>query len=146
MNATGEGDARQYYDGITAAQHRELEPKLIECCHWMQPYLLPDVDPDELKPQFTPVWSPSQQEQVEMHLQQAQADDIYITNGVLSANEVRQNRFDGGYSFETSTIVGTEAPPLENPGDPDQGVAPGEDGKGGDKGGVKPKAGGQVAL
>lgn len=124
MNATGEGDARQYYDGVASEQDKQLKPKLVELLRLMHPYIAPETVLDELSPRFVPVWSPSQQELVEMHLKQAQADDIYITNGALGALEVRKNRFEGGYSFETSVEVG-EQPPLPDDvdeGDPDRGV------------------------
>lgn len=125
MNATGEGDARQYYDGIASEQDKQLKPKLVELLGLMHPYVAPETNADELSPRFVPCWSPSQQELVEMHLKQAQADDIYIQNGTLGALEVRQNRFEGGYSFETSVDALSQAPLPDDidEGDPDRGAA-----------------------
>jgi hypothetical protein len=51
---------------------------------------------------FNPVWVPSLKELIEMRKQQAETDRTYIETGVLGSEEVRKNRFVGGYSFETS--------------------------------------------
>jgi phage-related protein (TIGR01555 family) len=109
MNATGEGDARQYYDGISSEQIQTLQPKILQLASWMHPYIAPEVQLDELSVRFVPVWSPSQQELVQMHLQQAQADHIYMEDQVLTPQIVLQNRFEGGYSFETSVAVNAKA-------------------------------------
>lgn len=122
MNATGEGDARQYYDGISSEQNQQLHPKLVELIALMQPYVDPAANPMELTPRFVPVWSPSQQELVEMHLKQAQADDIYIQNGTLGADIIRKNRFEGGYSFETAIDLSESVLIPEGANDPDRGV------------------------
>lgn len=102
MNATGEGDARQYYDGIEALQDRDLRNPVNLVAHWLAPSELPKVKPDEIQVKFKPVWSLSEKDLVEAHYKQSQADALYLAQGALSPLEVRKNRFEGGYSFNTS--------------------------------------------
>lgn len=126
MDATGEGDARMYYDGVSSVQIGTVEPRLVELKNLMVPYCVPETDAEMITPRFVPVWSPSQQNQVDMHLKQAQADQIYFAmqevDGTrsLTLDEIRKNRFVGGYSFETSveTVkpVVTKAPEPVEPG------------------------------
>ncbi|MHC4649101.1 MAG: hypothetical protein ACYTBJ_26925 [Planctomycetota bacterium] len=51
--------------------------------------------------EFNPVWEPTPTELLEMKKKQAETDKTYIDTGVLTAEEVRESRFENGYSFET---------------------------------------------
>lgn len=108
MDATGEGDARLYYDNVLAEQHKHLEPKLEQLKAWMVPYCTPGTGAEAQPTQFIPVWTPSQKDIVEMHWRQSQADLNYFNmldgfgQRALSVTDVRKNRFQGGYSFDTS--------------------------------------------
>lgn len=128
MNATGDGDARQYYDGVGAEQVKELFPHIKQVAEYVAPYTLPDVSEEELVPKFRPVWTMSEKEATECRYKQAQADSLDVVNGILSRKEVRRNRFVGGYSFATSLLsTETEPPPLEFAGGaPGEGEEPGE--------------------
>jgi hypothetical protein len=51
---------------------------------------------------FKPLWQPTDQETAASRFSQAQTDQIYIVNDVLSAEEVTNSRFGGDqYSYET---------------------------------------------
>lgn len=131
LNATGEGDARQYYDSVSVEQTDELLPKLSELAQFLAPKFLPDVDPNELVPKFRPVWSMSEKEATECRYKQAQADSLDVVNGILSRKEVRRNRFVGGYSFATS-LLSTEMEPPPLPGEVAAGAPGGQEGNPGE--------------
>lgn len=105
MNATGEGDREDYIDMITSKQGTQLEPPLQYLVNLIAMYLKIKGNP---MVEFNPVWIPTHQELIEMRNKQAETDSIYIDNGVLSAEQVAENRFVGGYSFETSIEEGGE--------------------------------------
>ena len=111
MNATGEGDARQYYDMVGATQQHDLRPPLLQLARWIQPYAAPDVDPDQVSVTFRPVWSPSEKELVEMFYKMAQSDALNVVNHILTPEEVRKNRYTGEYSWFTTLPVGSEGRP-----------------------------------
>ena len=113
MNATGEGDARMYYDSVEALQNDELKPKLLQIIAYTAPEILPDVPFDEFAVKFRPVWSMSEKERTECVYKQAQADSLYVVNRILSTKEVRRNRFVGGYSFHTALLSTETEPPKE---------------------------------
>jgi phage-related protein (TIGR01555 family) len=127
LNATGEGDARQYYDSVSVEQNDELYPRLLQVAKFMAPYILPGVDEDELSPKFKPVWSMSEKEFTECRYKQAQADSLDVVNCILSPKEVRRNRFVGGYSFATHLLSTETEPPIPpgqlaaGAGDPEHG-------------------------
>ena len=111
MNATGEGDARQYYDSVAAMQDKELRSPLQTLAVWLGASALPKVDPDEFNVRFRPVWSMSEKEMAETKYKMAQADSLYKVNGILSPKEIRRVRFVGGYSYETSLLSNETEPP-----------------------------------
>lgn len=113
MNATGEGDARMYYDSVEALQNDELKPRLMQIAAYVAPYTLPGVDVEEFAVQFRPVWSMSEKERTECVYKQAQADSLMVTNRILSPKEVRRNRYVGGYSYATSLLSTETEPPPE---------------------------------
>lgn len=105
MNASGEGDSRDYYDKVKAEQVGVVKEPL----EWA----ITEVDrvvrsTKDHSVEFYPVWSPSQKEELEMRERQQKIDAGYIADGVYSAEECRKNRFVGGYSFDTR---------LDDPGD-----------------------------
>lgn len=108
LNATGENDERNYYDMISSAQEIDLLPQIYILMQHLNAMVGFPVKPEELTIKFNPVWSPSQQQLVEMKHKQAQIDKIYSGDlNVLTGEEVRENRFAGGYSFDTEVDSGT---------------------------------------
>lgn len=102
MNASGEGDSRDYYDLVKASQRHDLRGPL----RWG----VAQIDrvskiTDDYTIEFHPVWTPSQKEELEMRERQQKIDAGYIADGVYTAEEVRSNRFAGGYSFDTRIDV-----------------------------------------
>ena len=106
LNATGEGDTRDYYDYLNSKQASFLSPLLRR----LYSSLKSSVTDYEIM--FNPAWSPTQAELVDMRFKQAQTDKIYavdITDGkrtAISIDELCASRFQGGYGFET--VVGVK--------------------------------------
>lgn len=94
MNATGEGDARAFYDTVAAYQEKVLTPILRK--------LLPLIGtvPEDLEIEWAPLWEPSDQEKATTELTKAQVDKtiaetdaIYLSNQVVHPEEVALARF-----------------------------------------------------
>ena len=109
LNATGEGDTRDYYDLLNSKQASFLAPLLRR----LYAALKSSVTDHEIL--FNPPWSPSQAELVDMRYKQAITDKTYWEIGnnkegtgtpVLTMQEIRDSRFLGGYSFET--VIGSK--------------------------------------
>lgn len=112
MNATGEGDSRDYYDMITSKQKTWLKPPLQYLVAIINSYMKATDDPSI---NFNSVWEPTQKELIEMKNKQAQTDGLYIDKGVLDSDEVRESRFENGYSFETTVDDADGLPKKNNP-------------------------------
>ncbi len=107
MNASGEGDSRDYYDLVKASQRHDLRGPL----QWgaEQVDRVTKITQDH-SIEFHPVWTPSQKEELEMRERQQKIDAGYIADAVYTADEVRTNRFIGGYSFDTRLDVEETTP------------------------------------
>lgn len=66
---------------------------------------------------FQAVDKPSESEIVEIRNKQAQTDNLYYMMGSLSAEEIRQSRFRGDYSIETSVDSDLDLPPAPPSGE-----------------------------
>jgi phage-related protein (TIGR01555 family) len=106
LNATGASDVRLFYDFIASQQQAVLRKpleRLIRLVMLSKRGPTKGVEPDNWAVQFRPLWQPSEQEQAVTRQTMAAADQVYLANGVLSADEVRKARFGGDrYSVETS--------------------------------------------
>lgn len=99
QNSTGESDTRIYYDMVSSKQNTWLRPPLQYLVKLINLYL--KVTKDDPIIEFNPIWEPTQKELIEMRDKQSQTDERYINTGVVSPEEVRSNRFENGFSFET---------------------------------------------
>jgi len=120
-NSTGEADFRMWYDKVADKQRMELSPLLEPLIRWVQiakqgPFRGTEIDGWEIK--YHPLWQPTEKQVAEQRKLTAESDEIYINQGVLAADEVRESRFGGDeYSMETG-IEGDIAPLEEE--DPDE--------------------------
>lgn len=133
-NATGEGDARAWYDSAAAYQretlgriHQRLAEVAIACEDG------PDLEqPVDLV--YAKLWQPTEKEEAERRKLVADTDAIYIDRQVLMPEEVALARFGGdSYNPETELIAERDPEEIELP-DPDQ-AAPGEPGGAAPQGG-----------
>ncbi len=100
MNASGEGDARDYYKMIESRQHAYLKAPLLRLLKIVNLGEGSPVPEKDLGVEFRPVWTPSQKELVEMRKVVAETDKTYIDSGVLNAEQVYNTHFSKGYSTE----------------------------------------------
>jgi hypothetical protein len=116
LNATGESDIRFFYDRVAGLQRKKLKPKLEQLLRFVfrartlgpnkEPSPTNGQEPDVWSVQFNKLWEPSQKEQIETRFLQAQADKIYMEDGVLTPMEVRKSRFGGDeYSYKTTADI-----------------------------------------
>jgi uncharacterized protein len=142
LGDSDEGDARNYYDMVKSDQESSLQPPALELVAKINTSVGTIVKEDILGITWNPIWTPSQAQDLDMRLKQAQIDLIYVNQtGSLTGDEVRTNRFMKGYSFETSIngdsvfstgvkggSAGGATDPLENAPKPgEQGVGAVED-------------------
>lgn len=107
MNASGDGDSRDYYDKVKSEQMSVVKEPLEWGVGEVDRVTRTTKDPSV---EFYPVWTPSQKEELEMRERQQKIDAGYIADGVYSSEECRQNRFVGGYSFDTRLEGTGDAP------------------------------------
>jgi phage-related protein (TIGR01555 family) len=111
-NATGESDLRNYYDFVTARQESQLRDPL----QYLVMLVGLSLGMKEAFISFNSVWEPTLEELIEMRKKQAETDQIYIQNAVVTPDEIRESRFGGKeYSFETEVDgdLEVEDPPEE---------------------------------
>ncbi|MBD8026435.1 DUF1073 domain-containing protein [Ureibacillus sp. Re31] len=91
-------DVMNYYSRIVADQENEMKPhleKLIRMLLMSEKELGGRIDPDKIEWEikFNPLWSVDSKTDAEIRKLVAETDQIYITNGVLMSDEVRETRF-----------------------------------------------------
>ncbi len=105
MNATGEGDSRNWYDQVAAYQVDRVQKPLEELLEFVMLCREGPTGgqiPEQWSVDWCPLWEPSQAEVIKMRLDQANVDKIYYDLGAIDADEIAHNRWSGDkYSFET---------------------------------------------
>lgn len=122
LNATGDNDVRNFYARVAAAQHKSLRPVLNQVLRLL--FLSKDgptsgTEPETWRVEFKPLWQPTDVEQADLRLKQAGTDEKYITQGVLSPEEVAISRF-GGASYSTETVIDPKSRSDITPDDSDK--------------------------
>jgi phage-related protein (TIGR01555 family) len=132
LNATGESDIRIWYDSIQAHREHVLQPRLERIARLMS-RTLGHGSPDDWHVTWPSLWQMSAPEQADYRLKVAQADHIYITDGVLLPEEVALSRFRGKEFDGAATQIDVEAreaalkqavDELVNPPDPPPALPP----------------------
>jgi uncharacterized protein len=147
LNATGDADIRWFYDQVKGKQRRVLSPAL----RWMYSLFLAAKQgpahgkiPASWKVQQNPLWQLTELEQATARKTMAEADAVYITNNVVTPEEIARSRFGGDvYSFETvintdlrdellddeeAQLAALATEPEPDPEDPHEGNEPAEAG------------------
>jgi len=111
LNATGESDITHYYDQISNRQETELKDALellVKLVFKTADGPTRGAEPDAWSIKFNPLWQLDAKEEAAAKKTTAETDAIYITNGVLSPDEVAQSRF-GGSEYSSETQLDMEA-------------------------------------
>lgn len=124
LNASSEGEIRVFYDWISSQQNAFWRHPLEVCIKVIMLDLWGEID-DTISFEFNPLWQISAKEEAEIRQMNATSAATYLTNSVLSAEEVRENLAadpNSGYSgIDVSEIPDPQEDPMAglNPfGDP----------------------------
>lgn len=118
LNNEAKGELTIYYDRIKAHCKNDLQPqaqRLINLINLSDEIKNKVEDPIV---QFSSPWQMTQKEELENRKIQAEIDNIYIDKSVVSNQEVREQRFYGGYSHEMSVedeMISEEELTIEEP-------------------------------
>lgn len=111
LNATGKGDMQWWYDKVASMQRTTMRPglnRLLKLLFLSKRGPTNGQEPSNWTIKFNPLQRLSETEQAEVRLKQAQTDHIYVTDGVVSPEEIAESRF-GGDGYSTETIIDLEA-------------------------------------
>lgn len=102
LNATGSSELRMYYDAVSSEQNSLIRPQLNKLYTVICKALGASETP-KFKIRFNPLWQMSDLEKAQIRAQLAQADAVYLANGVLTPDEIAMSRFGGvEYSIDVS--------------------------------------------
>lgn len=115
LNATGDSDLENYYDMISAKQENELLPALNYFDQVFARSIL-GYYPDDWDFDFKSLWQMSDKEKAEIQKMNAEKDQIYLQNGVISTSVVAKqlrdndvyNAIDDEYITALESIEGLE--------------------------------------
>ncbi|KZE67042.1 hypothetical protein AWM68_19805 [Fictibacillus phosphorivorans] len=107
-------DVMNYYSRIAAQQENEMRPhleRLIRLLLWSSDELGGSIDPAtiEWELKFNPLWEVDSKTDAEIRKIVAETDNIYITNGVIMADEVRETRFGSSGLTNVLKFTGDDA-------------------------------------
>lgn len=103
MNATGEGDEKDYYNMIRSKQKTRMTKNLMKLVNYINISLKNAVTDPSIE--YNSLFQQTQKEELECKKLRAETDHIYIQDNVLLPDEVAENRFGGeAYSYETTNI------------------------------------------
>lgn len=104
LSATGDSDIRFWYDNVASMQDDDLLSQmnyLVDLCA-----IGLNINPDDVRVKFNPLWQPTEKETAETRKLTAETDEIYISNSVLTPEEIALSRFGGEtYSSETQLLT-----------------------------------------
>lgn len=105
LGASGDSERIDWYDHVRTKQKTKLEPqllKLLEIFFAAKNGPTKGRIPEMFAVEFNPLWQQDEKEAAEIRWLQAQVDDKYIADTVVTPEEIAQSRFGSGqYSTET---------------------------------------------
>lgn len=106
LGKEGRYEERAWAQLVGNWQTSHIEKPFHELCRLMflsQEGPTKGKEPKDWRVEFPPIFTRTEEEEVALRLQMAQADNTYLQAGALIAPEVRQSRFGGAtYSIETT--------------------------------------------
>lgn len=107
LGATGQADTRWFYDQVSAAQDRQLEPvfrRFYEVAFSNRSGPAKGKIPENWEIVFPPLWQMTELEQAQVRETQARTDAIYLEAQVVTPQEIAKSRF-GGDGYSTTTQI-----------------------------------------
>lgn len=135
MNATGEGDAKDWYNEVAADRTEKLAPQhkqLIRMVMRAKLGATNGAEPSRWSISYNPMWQASDLEQADVRLKTSQADASDITNQIVTPEEIAISRY-GGKKYSTRTQIDVSLrEPVQGEDEPGEGspaapLAGGED-------------------
>jgi len=106
LNATGEGDLTNYYDSITANRGSALD-KPLSCIDEVMVRSAIGNMPDDYDYIWNPLKTPNVMETSQAQLVNAQRDRIYLEDGIIGEQQIRQTLQSGEvYQFGDGLSIG----------------------------------------
>ncbi len=104
LNATGEGDMKNYYDDIRAAQRSMLVQPLRTLDEVLVRSAIGDF-PDSYDYEWNPLAQSNQLEEAQSDQLRAQVHDMYLNSGVITKSQIqRELQANEDYQFEDEAI------------------------------------------
>lgn len=100
MNASSEGEVRAFYDWISGLQESFYKHPVDICLKLLMLNLWGEIDPT-ITFEFNPLWQVSAKDAADIRVANANADNVYLSNSVVSQEEVRERIAkdpDSGYA------------------------------------------------
>lgn len=117
LNNSGEADIRNFYDNIKSMQQDLLYPNLNKLVRYIilsRDLKVPSRDIKDYCIDFVSLWQLSDMDEADIKLKNAQADQIYIQNGVLDNTVVTRSRFGGTEYNNEITLTENEQSSINN--------------------------------
>lgn len=96
LNATGESDIRLFYDRAASFQKEKILPHLMTLVRILFLTTGSKREPEKWSIRFRPLWQESAKDKAAAQLTVAQADHIWINDGVYSAEEAADSHWGTG--------------------------------------------------
>jgi hypothetical protein len=120
LNATGEGDMRNYYDDLAGAQAKMERP--LRCIDAVMVRSATGQWPDDFDYEWNPLEQPNAVEEAQAELLRAQRDAVYLESGVVERSQVMRNLQSAEmYQITVEQIDELEA---EEQAEPDDAIPP----------------------
>lgn len=107
MNATGEGDLKNYYDMVASLQMSDIK----DAYEWALRFISLDLfgDDKKLTVSFPPLFQMSEQQRADLNLKNAQTDQLNLNNGTVTQLECRRRLAeDETYPSITMEVIAKE--------------------------------------
>lgn len=112
LNATGDSDLSNWYGVIDVAREQTARPLLMKYLKTIARSINADVS--DLDIEFPQLWSLSDLELADLRNKQANTDQLYISMGVVTPQEIRNTRFVKPSDPELDTVNVTTVEPNSN--------------------------------
>lgn len=96
LNATGEGDLRNYYDRVSSDQEIHYRPKLDKVDKLMALNLGWDIEGKKLQFAFNPLYQMTQMEELEMQKRKAERDAFYWDRDIVPSSAIARDLVEQG--------------------------------------------------
>jgi phage-related protein (TIGR01555 family) len=118
LNATSDGETRNFYADVHGYQEKNFGPHLSTLLDIVQLSLFGEIDPT-VKYEFLPLWEMSDKDKADIRKSDAEADATYINAGVVDAEEARERLQNDETSLYHGVDLSGPPPTLED--DPEEG-------------------------